>query len=297
MIMLCMLFLCANNINSVNAQVPNNNDALQALIPSSMGLPNLDAPSSPSTTSIRLNDVTNAIDIPGNDNRQFCFSRNINSGPITSSIGTSSCELSTELSTEKGDALSSLGQDALIFCPSSILLPIPCVGTEDDDIIYADRTTNEIIALRGNDMIFGNIGDTRMFGGKDDDLIVAGLGNDLVDGGPNDDVLLAGAGSDLLVGGKGNDKLFNGAGTAVMYGGKGANHFDCSLSALGLARSVVMDYNPSKGDTIAGSCKLVNTLDDSNNSERIKGIPQTTLPDTGETSSGGSNENIAGLLQ
>jgi hypothetical protein len=303
MFMLCMLFLCANNINSVNAQVPNNNDALQALIPSSMGLPNLDAPSSPSSTSIRLNDVTNAIDIPGNDNSQsaVCFSRNINSGPITSSIGTSHCEssteLSTELSTEKGDTLSSLGRDVLIFCPSSILRPIPCLGTDEDDIIYADRTTNEIIALRGNDMIFGNIGDTRMFGGKDDDLIIAGPGNDLADGGPNDDVLLAGAGSDLLVGGKGNDKLFNGAGTAVMYGGKGANHFDCSISALGLARSVVMDYNPSKGDTIAGPCKLVNTLDDSNNSENIKGIPQTPLPDTGETSSGGSNENIAGLLQ
>jgi Ca2+-binding RTX toxin-like protein len=291
--MLCMLFLCSNNINGVNAQAPNNNDALQALIPSSMGLPNLDAPSSPSTTSIRLNDVKNVIDNPGNDNRQFCFSRNINSGSITSSIGNSRCELSTE----QGDTLSSLGRDALIFCPPSILLPVPCVGTEDDDIIYADRTTNEIVALRGNDIVFANSADTRIYGGKDDDLLIAGLGNDLVDGGPNDDVLLAGPGSDLLVGGKGNDKLFNGAGTAVMYGGKGANHFDCSISALGLARSIVMDYNPSKGDTIAGPCKIVNTLDDSDNSERMKGIPQTPLPDTGETSSGGSNENIAGILQ
>lgn len=291
--MLCMLFLCSNNINGVNAQAPNNNDALQALIPSSLGLPNVDAPSNPSTTSIRLNDVKNVIDNPGNDNRQFCYSRNINSGSITSSIGTSRCELSTE----QGDTLSSLERDALIFCPPSILLPVPCVGTEDDDIIYADPTTNEIVALRGNDIVFANSGDTRIYGGKDDDLLIAGLGNDLVDGGPNDDVLLAGPGSDLLVGGKGNDKLFNGAGTAVMYGGKGANHFDCSISALGLARSIVMDYNPSKGDTIAGSCKIVNTLDDSDNSERMKGIPQTTLPDTGETSSGGSNENIASILQ
>jgi hypothetical protein len=292
MVLLCILFLCSYNANSANAQEPDGKNALQTLIPSSMGLPDIDALTNPSTTSIRLNEVRNIIDNPGNNNKQFCFSRNINSG-ITSSIGTSSCELSTE----RGDTLSSLGRDALIFCPPSILLPIPCVGTEDDDIIYADRTTNEIIALRGNDIVFANSADTRIYGGKDDDLLIAGPGNDLVDGGPNDDVLLAGAGSDLLVGGKGNDKLFNGAGTAVMYGGKGANHFDCSLSALGLARSVVMDYNPSKGDTIAGPCKLVNTLDNSDNSERTKGIPQTPLPDTGEMSSEGSNEIIAGLLQ
>ena len=80
-----------------------------------------------------------------------------------------------------------------------------------------------------------------------------------------------------------------------MYGGKGANHFDCSLSALGLARSVVMDYNPSNGDTISGPCKIVNNLSDGS-SERIKNIPQDTLPDTGETSSSSNNEIIAGSL-
>jgi hypothetical protein len=37
-----------------------------------------------------------------------------------------------------------------------------------------------------------------------------------------------------------------------MYGGQGANHFDCSVSALGLAKSAVMDYNPYNGDTISG---------------------------------------------
>jgi hypothetical protein len=58
-----------------------------------------------------------------------------------------------------------------------------------------------------------------------------------------------------------------------------------------------MDYNPSKGDTIAGQCKLVNTLDGSNNSERNRVMPQTALPDTGETNSGSSNEIIAGLVQ
>jgi len=43
-------------------------------------------------------------------------------------------------------------------------------------------------------------------------------------------------------------------------GGQGANHFDCPISLLGLARAVVLDYNPENGDTIAGQCKIVNTV-------------------------------------
>jgi hypothetical protein len=173
---------------------------------------------------------------------------------------------------------------------------VPCIGTDDDDIMFCG-IRSRAFALDGDDLVYGGgLGD-QVYGGKGDDLLIAGAGKSLLDGGPNDDVLMGGLGNNLLAGGNGNDKLFNGAGTSVMYGGKGANHFDCTISALGLARSVVMDYNPSKGDTIAGPCKLVNTLDDSNKSERIKGIPQTPLPDTGETSSGGSNEIIAGLLQ
>jgi hypothetical protein len=226
------------------------------------------------------------------NNLQPCITKNTNIDSTNTQTGIPPCTLSTG-----NNIYANLSGSALIFCQPSVVIPLPCAGTRNDDIIYGARTTEEIFAFSGNDMIFANAADTRMFGMENDDLIVAGPGNDLVAGGPDDDVLLAGAGSDLLVGGRGNDKLFNGAGTSIMYGGKGANHFDCSLSALGLARSVVMDYNPSKGDTIAGQCKLVNTLDGSNNSERIKGIPRTPLPDTGEASSGGSNEIIAGLVQ
>jgi Ca2+-binding RTX toxin-like protein len=88
-------------------------------------------------------------------------------------------------------------------------------------------------------------------------MIVAGPGNDFVDGGPDDDILLGGGGTDFIVGGLSNDKLFNGAGTAIIYDGKGADHFGCSNSAPSLARSVVMDYNPTQGDKISGTCKHV----------------------------------------
>jgi Ca2+-binding RTX toxin-like protein len=152
---------------------------------------------------------------------------------------------------------------------------VPCEGTDDDDIMFCG-IRSKAFALDGDDLVYGGgLGD-QVYGGEDDDLLIAGAGKSLLDGGPNDDVLMGGLGNNLLVGGNGNDKLFNGAGTAVMYGGKGANHFDCSLSALGLARSVVMDYNPSNGDTIGGPCKIVNTIGNNGDSS-------ITLPDTGET--------------
>jgi hypothetical protein len=154
---------------------------------------------------------------------------------------------------------------------------VPCIGTDDDDIMFCG-IRSRAFALDGDDLVYGGgLGD-QVYGGKGDDLLIAGAGKSLLDGGPNDDVLMGGLGNNLLAGGNGNDKLFNGAGTSVMYGGKGANHFDCTISALGLARSVVMDYNPSNGDTLSGPCKIVNTIGNGGDSS-------ITLPDTGETTS------------
>jgi Ca2+-binding RTX toxin-like protein len=131
------------------------------------------------------------------------------------------------------------------------------MGTQNDDIIYDARITKEIFSSDSSDMLLVNAADTMMIGGKDDDMIVAGPGNDFVDGGPDNDVLLGGGGTDFIAGGLGNDKLFNGVGSAIIYDGKGADHFGCSNSALSLARSVVMDYNPTQGDKISGTCKHV----------------------------------------
>ena len=160
---------------------------------------------------------------------------------------------------------------------------LPCIGTNDDDIIYAG-IREQVFAKDGNDIVYGGGLSDQVYGGDDDDMLIAGPGKTLLDGGRDDDVLLAGLGNALLAGGSGNDKLFGGTGTAVMYGGKGANHFDCQLSALGLARSIVMDYNPTDGDTISGFCKIVNTQGNGN-ADSVDGIPQVTLPDTGETDS------------
>ena len=133
-----------------------------------------------------------------------------------------------------------------------------CIGTNNDDIIYGG-VREQVFGLKGEDMIFGSL-DSQLYGQQGDDLIFVSAGHNLADGGNGDDTMLGGVGNDLLTGGKGNDKLFAGTGDSVLDGGPGANHFDCPLSLLGLARAVVLDYNPDNGDTIAGQCKIVNTV-------------------------------------
>lgn len=70
------------------------------------------------------------------------MARNVNSGSITSQVGSSHCRLTNE----ERDSMLSVSGENLLFCPSAILLPLPCIGTEDDDIIYGARMTEEIFA-------------------------------------------------------------------------------------------------------------------------------------------------------
>jgi Ca2+-binding RTX toxin-like protein len=130
-------------------------------------------------------------------------------------------------------------------------------GNNKAQIIYTLAGTDRVFAKGGNDIIYGGPGTDRLYGEKGDDIINAGVGGNLVDGGPGNDVLAGGAGNDLLVGGPGNDQFLAGLGSTIMEGGKGSNSFDCGLVA---GKSIVLDYNPDNGDTIAGQCKIVNNI-------------------------------------
>ena len=154
------------------------------------------------------------------------------------------------------------------------------IGINDDEIIFTRPGDDVVYAGDGDDIIISTVGNDRLYGGEGSDLINPGSGSNLVDGGPDDDVLLGASGSGIIAGGQGNDKIFGGTGSPIMYGGRGANHFDCPVSALGLGAGIVMDYNPSNGDTISGPCKLVNTIGGTNSDS---GLPLAGLPDTGET--------------
>ena len=129
-------------------------------------------------------------------------------------------------------------------------------GSSSDDIIYNMGGIDQVYAKDGNDMIYGGLGDDRLYGGNGDDIITSGIGSNLLDGGSGNDILIAGPGNNLLVGGDGNDMLIGGAGTTIMYGGADMNTFDCG----GLGKGIVLDYNPERGDTIAGQCKIVNNV-------------------------------------
>jgi Ca2+-binding RTX toxin-like protein len=150
-----------------------------------------------------------------------------------------------------------------------------CTGTNGGDIIYGGAN-EQIFGLGGNDIIYGK-SDNQIYGGMGNSILVAGPGNNLLDAGSGDDVLLGGPGNDLLVGGTGNDKMFAGSGNAVMFGGSGAVHFDCPTSTTGTTKSVILDYNPTHGDTISGTCKIVNTISSNNPSTNI---PRINVPST-----------------
>ena len=130
-------------------------------------------------------------------------------------------------------------------------------GSDKDEIIYTLGGVDSVFANGGNDIVYGGSGYDRIYGEKGDDILIAGAGENLLDGGPGSDVLTGGIGSNLLVGGDGSDDLIAGSGTTVMYGGTGSNSFDCGAQQ---GKTIVLDYDPNEGDTIAGQCRIVNNV-------------------------------------
>lgn len=203
------------------------------------------------------------------------------SGPGSSSSSVTSNNINSIGNKIQGLNLpqSSITSENVITCRPLI----PCIGTNSTDIIMAG-INEQVFGLNGNDMIFG-AADDQLYGNGGNDIILTGAGNSLADGGSGDDVMMGGIGHSLLVGGAGNDKLFAGPGDTVMGGGSGANHFDCPASIAGLARSVVLDYNPANGDTISGKCTLVNNMGHTDGADGRHAASQVTLPNTEEASS------------
>jgi RTX calcium-binding nonapeptide repeat (4 copies) len=146
----------------------------------------------------------------------------------------------------------------------------PIVGSEGDDRIQGGNGSSLIIGLAGNDIIHGGTGDNVIIGGPGDDQLYGGVGNNIIIaggqgtnqiyGGKGNNILIAGSGNTLLVAGHGNDKLYGGAGNDVLIGGSGADYFACGTSGTGAAstsKSVVLNFNASKGDDTDGNCAIV----------------------------------------
>jgi Ca2+-binding RTX toxin-like protein len=128
-------------------------------------------------------------------------------------------------------------------------------GTDKADTILGTPTDDRIEAKGGDDLVMGNEGNDRIFGSSGDDLLQGNLGDDKIDGEGRNDVIIGGDFDDILSGGDGDDSLFGGPGNDVLKGGEGKNRFVCADGV-----DTVLDYEPSKGDTISGDCEVVHRI-------------------------------------
>jgi Ca2+-binding RTX toxin-like protein len=128
-------------------------------------------------------------------------------------------------------------------------------GTDKADTILGTPTSDIINAKGGDDLAMGNEGNDRIFGGSGDDLLQGNLGDDKIDGEGRNDVLIGGDFDDILSGGDGDDSLFGGPGNDVLKGGEGKNRFVCADGV-----DTVLDYDPSKGDSVSGDCEIVHRI-------------------------------------
>ena len=152
----------------------------------------------------------------------------------------------------------------LIIAPACASNCPPVIGTNRDDVIDASNTVDtNIYGLNGNDVIKCSQGSCKAYGGDGNDFITAGSvgsGSSTVShselyGGPGNDILVGGVGKSIMVGGPGNNQLFSGTGNDYLIGGvgHGATYFDCGPTGSG----VILDFNPSIGDTKSSDCKYV----------------------------------------
>jgi len=105
--------------------------------------------------------------------------------------------------------------------------PAECAGMGFDNILYVPPGVTTFVGTNKNDLVFANnLGDT-IDGGAGDDCIVGGTGNDTLSGGNGKDVILGGLGDDVINGDNAPDlSLFGGPGNDVINGDNGPDHVD-----------------------------------------------------------------------
>ena len=124
------------------------------------------------------------------------------------------------------------------------------IGTNKEDIIWGLDGDDYIKGKKADDVLHGGFGNDRIFGDSGDDNLLGGPGQDQLYGKRGHDVIFGGFDPDFLVGGKGNDELYGDFGSDILEGDSGADYFDC-----GDNYDVVVDFDPSEGDTHANNCE------------------------------------------
>ncbi len=94
-------------------------------------------------------------------------------------------------------------------------------GGKGDDSLYGWLGNDRIKGGSGNDYLSGWLGDDRLHGGKGHDEIFGHDGNDVLRGGRGDEIISGGDGDDRIHGNHGDDVLYGDAGNDRIKGGKG----------------------------------------------------------------------------
>jgi Ca2+-binding RTX toxin-like protein len=99
-------------------------------------------------------------------------------------------------------------------------------GTELNDALVGDRSSETLVSLGGDDFVFGNGGRDTVLGFDGNDLLTGGSGSDLLRGGPGADRQFGKSGNDRLAGGPDDDFLRGGTGHDVMKGKTGIDRIN-----------------------------------------------------------------------
>ncbi|HEX5892341.1 MAG TPA: hypothetical protein VFY41_05720 [Nitrososphaeraceae archaeon] len=125
-------------------------------------------------------------------------------------------------------------------------------GTDDHDIMQGCDLEDIMYGQAQSDILQGHLANDKLFGNRGSDNLEGGAGGDDLYAGRGDDVIFAGFDDDFLVAGEGNDELYGETGNDILEGGTGADYFDC-----GDGLDVIIDFQPSKGDTHTNNCEDV----------------------------------------
>ena len=99
-------------------------------------------------------------------------------------------------------------------------------GTELNDALIGDHSSETLLGLGGDDFIAGNSGHDTLLGFDGNDLLTGKSGDDLLRGGPGADREYGKSGNDRLAGGPDDDFLRSGTGHDVMKGKTGIDRIN-----------------------------------------------------------------------
>ncbi|HSD25603.1 MAG TPA: calcium-binding protein [Solirubrobacterales bacterium] len=99
-------------------------------------------------------------------------------------------------------------------------------GTDLNDVLVGDRSSETLIGLAGDDFIVGNSGRDTVLGYDGNDLLIGESGSDVLRGGPGADRQFGKSGNDRLAGGPDDDFLRGGTGHDVMKGKTGTDRIN-----------------------------------------------------------------------